>query len=191
MLCLCVFLWPVRVSLFAWLCYFASARARRFRFSVRCLRVALGEARRHFHRQTALQLPAPTWRSSSSGCDSPWLWGRGGCPSPQAAWGDRAVTHQGRRGSAPLLRKRAADPRTQTARSRRTPPRATRRASSAWALGVQLARFPARERALRRATTGTSPRRAPGTSPQCATGMSPRRATGAVWRTKTRARARS
>ena len=32
-----------------------------FRFAVRFLRVALGEARRHLHRQTAFQLPAPAW----------------------------------------------------------------------------------------------------------------------------------
>ena len=51
-----------------------------FCFSVRFLRVALGEARRHLHRQTALQLPAPAWRGSSSGCDSPWLLGETGTP---------------------------------------------------------------------------------------------------------------
>ena len=51
-----------------------------FRFSVRFLRIAPGEARRHLHRQTALQLLAIAWRGSSSGCDSPWQLGQRGTP---------------------------------------------------------------------------------------------------------------
>ena len=55
----------MRVLLFAWLSCFAFACARRFRFSVRFLRVALGEARRHLHRPTALKLLAPRLGSSA------------------------------------------------------------------------------------------------------------------------------
>ena len=111
-----------------------------FRFSVRFLRVALGEARRRLHRQTALQLPASAWRGSISGCDSMWLLGERGTPFAPAAWNDRAVRHQGRRGSALSPRKerpaRARRRRAPGAHHRALPGAQTRRAHAARNLRV-------------------------------------------------------
>ena len=129
-----------------------------FRFSVRFLRVALGEATRYLHRQTALQLPAPAWHGLRSGCDSPWLLGERGAPLACRAREAAPSGTEGRRGTAPSQRKRAAGYRAQTARSRRTPPRATWRAISACARGAPPARSPAREPARPRGVQPARPR---------------------------------
>ena len=76
------------------------SRVAVFRFSVRFLRVALGEARRHLHRQTARarstaarHFLAPWLKAQVLGASHRGCQGRGGRPSPQAAWGGGAVSH--------------------------------------------------------------------------------------------------
>ena len=151
------------------------------RFSVRFL-VAFGEARRHLHRQTALQLPAPARRGSSCGCDSPWLLGGRGTPLAPGGLG-RPRRQTPKDDEAPLRHNGKERPvRAQTARTRRIPPRATYPARN---LGVRTRRTTCAFPGVR---TGTSPRRATGTSPRRATGTSQLRATSAVRRTATRAR---
>ena len=104
-------------------------------------------------------------------------YGRGGRPSPQAAWGGRAVRH----------------PTT----TRRRPPPRKRAGRPAHVRGVQPARLPACNRHLLRRATGTSrgvqPARLPARNRRVlrrATGTSLRRAICAVRRTPTRARTR-
>ena len=100
-----------------------------FRFSARFLRVTLGEARRHLHRQTALQLRAPAWCGSSSGCDSLWLLGERGTPLAPGGLG-RPRRQTPKDDEAPP--RYNGKERPARARRRRAPgahPRATRRAN--------------------------------------------------------------
>ena len=93
----------------------------------------------------------------------PWLWlklwvrlhvaarGRGGTPLAPRRPGETAPSDTKNDEAAPSRHGKQRPAGARTARTRRTPPRATRRANSACARGAQPARFPARERALRRA----------------------------------------
>ena len=115
----------------------------------------------------ALQLPAPAWPGSSSGCHSSWLLGERGAPLAPVGLG-RPRRQTPKDDEAPPRHNGKERPaRARRRRSRRTPPRASRRANSACARGAQPSCSPARELARPR-----------GVQPACPCGVQPARPCG-------------